>query len=377
MRRVVSFFFFWLLFSGFILGMFALTIGYWNIRQETVAVSLENPVLSGPRDVLTVRFSQSVRPQSFEDKILIVPAQALRLEWHDGNRTLLLIPEEHWPLDTSYELSIGSGTTKWLGTTPSTRFRIESPAYPKLVGVFPEDNAKDVLLGIEDPLRVTFDRSVKDFFIDFRMEPGTEMIYQNNPEKTQFELLPKETLPAGTPAQLSIYAKWRGEPDQTYQWIGQTSFTTLPAKRELTPTNFATRIDEAKRFTPAKKTEGKYIDINIANQVMTLFENGQALDAYMISSGKRGMDTPTGEFAVQNKALRPWSKRYGLYLPYWQAITPDGLYGIHELPEWPGGYKEGENHLGIPVSHGCVRLGVGAAERLYAWSEVGTPIVIY
>ncbi len=67
------------------------------------------------------------------------------------------------------------------------------------------------------------------------------------------------------------------------------------------------------------------------------------------------MDTPVGNFKVIAKAKRPWSKKYGLYMPWFIQFTYDG-HGIHELPEWPGGYKEGASHLGIPVSHGCVRL---------------------
>lgn len=51
-------------------------------------------------------------------------------------------------------------------------------------------------------------------------------------------------------------------------------------------------------------------------------------------------------------------------------------YGIHELPEWPGGYKEGKSHLGRPVSHGCVRLGVGSAEWLFNWADIGTEVII-
>jgi lipoprotein-anchoring transpeptidase ErfK/SrfK len=52
-------------------------------------------------------------------------------------------------------------------------------------------------------------------------------------------------------------------------------------------------------------------------------------------------------------------------------------YGIHELPEWPDGTKEGESHLGTPVSHGCVRLGRGDAQAVYDWVEVGTPVFIH
>ena len=110
---------------------------------------------------------------------------------------------------------------------------------------------------------------------------------------------------------------------------------------------------------------------------MVLFQDGVPVESYLVSSGKRGMDTPKGEFAIQNKAPRPWSKTYGLYMPYWMAFTADGKYGIHELPEWPGGYKEGANHLGRPVSHGCIRLGVGHAKQVYEWADIGTTLIIH
>lgn len=377
MRRAVTFFFFWLLFAGIILGLFGATYWYWQVRKTPVIITLDNNVLSGPRDTLMVHFSQSLQPKSLSGRITLSPPHRVRTEWDDRDRTLLIIPEENWPLESRYQLDIASGTTILFGSTPATTFQIEGPTYPVIAETFPADADRDVLLGIEDPIRVTFDRSVKDFFIDFRLEPEAAVVYQNNPEKTVFEILPRSTLPAGQAYTLSIFAKWRGEPDAAYQQLGETNFATLPLVPKIGNRDLALRAEEAKRFTQPKRTEGKYIDINLATQVMTLFENGSVLDSYIISSGKRGMETPRGEFAVQNKADRPWSKKYSLYMPYWQAITPDGQYGIHELPEWPGGYKEGANHLGTPVSHGCVRLGVGAAERVYAWSDIGTPIIIY
>jgi len=50
---------------------------------------------------------------------------------------------------------------------------------------------------------------------------------------------------------------------------------------------------------------------------------------------------------------------------------------IHELPYWPNGYREGENHLGVKVSHGCVRLGIGPAKYVFDWAEIGTPVYVH
>jgi hypothetical protein len=126
----------------------------------------------------------------------------------------------------------------------------------------------------------------------------------------------------------------------------------------------------------AGKFAGKYIEVNLKEQKMYLI-NGEVLEkTFTVSTGKWSTPTPTGTFAIKGKTKRAYSASYGLYMPYWQNFL-NNEYGIHELPEWPNGYKEGENHLGTPVSHGCIRLGVGAAQEVYNWTEDGTPIYIH
>ena len=120
---------------------------------------------------------------------------------------------------------------------------------------------------------------------------------------------------------------------------------------------------------------GKYIDIYLAQQKLCIIEGMNILGCYTISSGKASTPTPKGTRYIQDKNPMAWSAPYGLYMPWWDGMG--GGYGIHELPEWPGGFKEGEAHLGIPVSHGCVRLGVGPAQTVYNWADIGTPVYIH
>lgn len=120
----------------------------------------------------------------------------------------------------------------------------------------------------------------------------------------------------------------------------------------------------------------KKIEINTGKeQKLYYFLGDVRMGEFKISSGKSSLKTPKGNFKIDGKALRAWSK-YGLWMPYWMSLK-NGYFGIHELPEWPNGTKEGENHLGVPVSHGCVRLGVGPAEFLYNWAPIGTMVKIY
>ncbi len=119
----------------------------------------------------------------------------------------------------------------------------------------------------------------------------------------------------------------------------------------------------------------KRIDISIYSQKLFYFLGGVLIFDTPVSSGVFNT-TPRGEFSIHNKHPKAWSS-FGLWMPYWMAITPDGKYGIHELPVWPNGYREGEDHLGTPVSHGCVRVGTVAAEKIYNLTDVGTPVFIY
>lgn len=376
MRRSLNLFF-WLLFF-FLLTILFGGAGYFiHERSAPARVTIEKEMLTGSREPIVLHFSQPMRKESLSEKIHFSEALPASMSWGKSNTELMLTPRTEWPIAASFTLSIGQGQTAYFAETAPVNFSLSTKEAPKIRSISPAPGSHDVSLDIEDPIRIIFDQSTEDFYIDFRIDSTVAEANQINPEKTVFEVLPRNKLLPAKEYAFDIYAKWKDGNDNSYVLLSHSTFTTLSPPPSARNDNFSTRIEEAKKFTRAQKTTGKYIDINLRSQVMTIFENGNALDAYIISSGKRGLETPKGEFAIQNKADRPWSKKYGLYMPYWMAIVPSGLFGIHELPEWPSGYKEGENHLGIPVSHGCVRLGVGPAERVFEWADIGTPVIIY
>lgn len=139
-------------------------------------------------------------------------------------------------------------------------------------------------------------------------------------------------------------------------------------------------VAAAQPVTPGSYTanmfEGKYIEVSLGDQKMYLINGSNLEKTYTVSTGAWSTPTPVGTYHISGKTRRAYSAAYGLYMPYWQNFL-GGKYGIHELPEWPNGYKEGESHLGTPVSHGCIRLGVGAAEEVYNWTSDGTPVYIH
>jgi len=130
---------------------------------------------------------------------------------------------------------------------------------------------------------------------------------------------------------------------------------------------------------------GKYIDINLSEQKLYLIDGNVKIAEYRISSGKWSMPTPKGVFYIASKNSVGFSSKYTLWMPWWNGLapSPDGKgylgYGIHELPCFDRACTrhEGESHLGTPISHGCVRLGIGDAETVYNWAPVGTPVNIH
>lgn len=341
-----------------------------------IGVSIENENDIAPKEAIKIKFSQPMFTSQTVRSIEMTPQVDVSYNWYDKNQTLLITPAGGWKPEQTYHISIKDARSIMFTETDAD-FSFETIRYPKVTEFHPAPDAQDVVLDIEDPIAAVFDRSIRNFKAKFSISPREDLTYQLVEEDQQVELIAEEELKKGEDYNIEVYVKHRDEPDENYRKIYSTSFTTKPPAPKVIAPDFTARIEEAKRFTEAKIEEGKYIDINTKSQILTIFEDGELLDAYLISSGKAGMGTPQGTFHIANKTPRAWSGKYGLYMPYWMALVSSGDYGIHELPEWPGGYKEGQSHLGTPVSHGCVRLGVGAAERVYSWTEIGTAVVIH
>lgn len=124
----------------------------------------------------------------------------------------------------------------------------------------------------------------------------------------------------------------------------------------------------------------KRIVIDISEQRLRRYEGTRLIATHLVSTGKWSMPTPIGSFAIKNKITTAYSRRYALYMDNWMAITPDGAYGIHSLPYWKlkngGVYYEGVAHLGIRVSHGCVRLSPKESAEVFKWASVGTSVTV-
>jgi len=100
------------------------------------------------------------------------------------------------------------------------------------------------------------------------------------------------------------------------------------------------------------------IAIDLAAQQLTATRKNGEMVVWKISSGRPGFETPTGHYVVYRMEPDHKSDEYEQApMPYSMFFSARGL-AIH------GTYERG---LGRPASHGCVRLSVANAKKLYDW----------
>ncbi len=121
---------------------------------------------------------------------------------------------------------------------------------------------------------------------------------------------------------------------------------------------------------PAPIAQGKVITVDLTKMEEYDYENGELAYSTKISPGINNW-TPTGTFKIYAKTKKQKMSGPGYYLPNVPNILWfKGDYSLHGV-YW-------HNDFGIrPRSHGCVGEPLDAAEWIFNWAEVGTPVVIY
>lgn len=153
---------------------------------------------------------------------------------------------------------------------------------------------------------------------------------------------------------------------------------TYEAKMEASDAASQARIDMLEAFGPKALRPGQYVwrdvpqsagrervVVSLSDQMAYLYRGNALMAVTTVSSGTDRNPTPTGIFAVLNKKTMHRSKKYeNAPMPFAQFIDQYGV-ALH------AGHNPGR-----PASHGCVRLPASFAKKLFAVTDVGTPVYI-
>ncbi len=115
---------------------------------------------------------------------------------------------------------------------------------------------------------------------------------------------------------------------------------------------------------PAPFSKGISILISIRDQHCWLYKDGEPIESSPVSTGKKGKETPSGDFYIINKHKDWVSTIYHRPMPYFLRLNP-GDFGLHQ------------GVLGNkPSSNGCIRLPEGLAKKFFDLSPIGTNVRI-
>ncbi len=124
------------------------------------------------------------------------------------------------------------------------------------------------------------------------------------------------------------------------------------------------KLPDAPKDT-AKPVGPIVIAISIEKQQLKLYDRNGLFAETPVSTGMRGHSTPMGVFSIIQKNKYHRSNIYSnAPMPYMQRITWSGV-AMHAgvLP-------------GYPASHGCIRMPMNFAMRMWGWTRMGARVIV-
>ncbi len=121
----------------------------------------------------------------------------------------------------------------------------------------------------------------------------------------------------------------------------------------------------AVKETNAKPQGPLIIAVSIDQQKVRVYDANSLFAESPVSTGMKGHSTPMGVFSIIQKNKMHRSNIYsGAPMPYMQRITWSGI-ALHAgaLP-------------GYPASHGCIRIPMAFAVKMWNWTRMGARVVI-
>ena len=140
---------------------------------------------------------------------------------------------------------------------------------------------------------------------------------------------------------------------------------TTPLQRRPNPRRFGAKKIGIPGKEAAKPQGPLIIAISIDRQNLKVYDANGFYAETSISTGMRGHSTPMGVFSVIQKQKLHHSNIYsGAPMPFMQRITWSGI-AMHAgvLP-------------GYPASHGCIRMPMAFAVKMWNWTRMGARVVV-
>ena len=149
-------------------------------------------------------------------------------------------------------------------------------------------------------------------------------------------------------------------------YFGQDDFDAVIAFQKLhglprtgaVDLRFWTELQQAS--VPHARYPGTHVEVSKGRQVLFLVRDGEVALVVPVSTGATG-NTPLGDWRVYGRV-----PGYNALEMYYSSffVGAFAIHGYHSVPPYP-------------ASHGCVRIPIWVAYRVYSLIDYGTPVYIY
>jgi peptidoglycan hydrolase-like protein with peptidoglycan-binding domain len=110
----------------------------------------------------------------------------------------------------------------------------------------------------------------------------------------------------------------------------------------------------------ARYPHGNHVEVSKGRQVLFVVRNGQVVLVVPVSTGATG-NTPLGHWRVYSRV--PGFNAKAMYYSSF-FVGAYAIHGYHSVPPYP-------------ASHGCVRIPLWVAYRVYSLIDYGTSVYLY
>ncbi|MGD8373858.1 MAG: L,D-transpeptidase family protein [Candidatus Woesebacteria bacterium] len=134
------------------------------------------------------------------------------------------------------------------------------------------------------------------------------------------------------------------------------------------------KVTEAPFKTVTMAGTGKWIEVDISSQTVTIYAGDTAVQTFLVSTGKAATPTAIGEGSI-----------YAKYPLKTMSGTINGEYYYVPNIKWVSFFYGGEafhgtywhHNFGTPMSHGCINMTEADAKILYDFAPIGTKVIVH
>jgi len=196
----------------------------------------------------------------------------------------------------------------------------------------------------------------------------------HNPFGWAFEYIPVQKAPGYNTPETGRYLYPFAEVFQVYdtQYVDGTDWNMIGINEWVEARKMA--VVTPKKTAPDGVNNNRWIDVDLAEQTLAVYDKGSIVFATVIASGLEPFYTRPGLFQIYEKKEIETMRTSDLTDYYYLDKVPWTMY-FDKARALHGAYWR--TRFGYPQSHGCINLSVGDSHWLYNWADVGDYVFVY